>query len=80
MRQEEEPPKGRTTNVSYAYAQIFVGIVLLVLTATGSACRRSENVNAVYRRIDASAPPFTAKEPLQYRATRITTAGPDAAS
>jgi hypothetical protein len=45
----------------------------LSVTATGPACRRSANVNTFHKRIDASGPPFVAKEPPQYRATRITT-------
>jgi hypothetical protein len=47
--------------------------MILLVTLAGSACRRSANVNTLHKRIDASGPPFVAKEPPQYRATRMTT-------
>lgn len=51
--------------------------ILLALALAVSACRNSGNVNSVHQRIDSSGPPFVAKEPAQYRATRITTTAAD---
>lgn len=75
MLRKERPPKGRTTNarpVPGLWSFLFL-ILLLALAVASAACSKSANVNSVHHRIDSSGPPFTAKEPPQYRATRSTT-------
>lgn len=80
MLTEERPPKGRTTNAKLGPHRLgyLVIAVLLVLIAAGSACRRAVPISETFQRIDSSGPPFVAKEPLQYRATRVTNSGLDA--